>query len=237
MSESNTWLSDEGQRQTATFLADSDAFIVERERALKLMVSIFSLNFPKREALSILDLGCGDGRWSRALAERFPNNSFFLFDGSAAMLEKSKETMRGFDATFMARTFEELVEGEAEDQGFDFVFSSMAIHHLGFPEKRLLYALIYRELRFGGLFLNYDVVLPVSERVETWHFAMWRDWMNERAKEKGRFDTLPESSKAKPENKPSRLPDHLRALEECGFCDVDCHFKYGVFCLYGGTKR
>jgi tRNA (cmo5U34)-methyltransferase len=113
----------------------------------------------------------------------------------------------------------------------------MAIHHLGFPEKRRLYARIYRELRFGGLFLNYDVVLPASERTEAWHFAMWRDWMNEHAREKGKFDALPETAKAKPENKPSRLPDHLRALEECGFCDVDCHFKYGVFCLYGGAKR
>ena len=174
---------------------------------------------------------------SRTLAESFPNNSFFLLDGSAEMLEKSKEMMKGFEVTLMTRTFEELVKGEAEDQRFDFVFSSMAIHHLGFPEKRLLYAWIYRELRFGGLFLNYDVVLPVSERIETWHFAMWRDWMNERSKEKGRFDALPESSKAKPENKPSRLSDHLYALEECGFCDVDCHYKYGVFCLYGGTKR
>jgi hypothetical protein len=27
------------------------------------------------------------------------------------------------------------------------------------------------------------------------------------------------------------------ALEECGFCDVDCHYTFGVFCLYGGAKR
>jgi len=112
MSESNTWLTEEGQRQIEAFLADSDVFIVERARALRLMIDLFSWNFPKPKGLSILDLGCGDGRWSKAFAERFPHNSFFLLDGSAAMLEKSKETMEGFNTTFVADTFEGLIGAE-----------------------------------------------------------------------------------------------------------------------------
>jgi tRNA (cmo5U34)-methyltransferase len=237
MVESNTWLGEEGPQLIETFLTDSDVFVIERARALKLAMDIFSWNFPKPQGLSILDLGCGDGRLCRAFAKRFPSNSYILLDGSPVMLGKSRDTMKGFDATFIEETFEALIENEPDDQRFDFVLSSLAIHHLGFQQKRQLYAHIYRELRFGGLFLNYDVVLPASERVETWHFAMWRDWMNEHTNERGKFDALPDDAKAKAENKPTRLPDHLRALEESGFCDVDCHYKYSVFCLYGGTKR
>ena len=32
------------------------------------MIDLFSWSFPKPKGLSILELGCGDGRWSRALA-------------------------------------------------------------------------------------------------------------------------------------------------------------------------
>jgi tRNA (cmo5U34)-methyltransferase len=237
MTKSNTWLSEQELSRVEKYLTESDAFIVERARVLKLTIDIFSWNLPKTEGLSVLDLGCGDGRLSRAIAERFPRNTYHLLDGSSAMLAKARETMKGFDSVFIEDTFERLNDKEPEDQCFDFVFSSMAIHHLGFPDKRRLYARIFRELKFGGLFLNYDVILPASERTEGWHFAMWRDWMNEHRKEKGKYDSLPDGAKAKSENKPSRLPDHLRALEENGFSDVDCHYKYGVFCLYGGTKR
>jgi tRNA (cmo5U34)-methyltransferase len=190
----------------------------------------------------VLDLGCGDGRLSRIIAERFPRHTYYLLDGSAVIFEKAKEMMKGFNAVFLEKTFERLIAEEPVDQQYDFVFSSMAIHHLDFFDKQRLYERIYRELKFGGLFLNYDVVLPVSEPTEKWHFEMWRNWMNERFErngkneKKGKFDSLPESAKGKAENKYSRMADHLRALEACGYRDVDCHYKYGAFCLYGGTK-
>jgi tRNA (cmo5U34)-methyltransferase len=242
MSESNTWLNEKGHSQIETFLADSDEFIVERARALELMIDIFKWNSAGAEGLSVLDLGCGDGRLSRIIAERFSHHAYHLLDGSAVMIEKAKERMMGFKAVFFEKTFERLIAEDPVDQQYDFVFSSMAIHHLELFDKQKLYGRIYRELKFGGLFLNYDVVLPVSERAEKWYFEMWRDWMNERferngkKEKKGRFDSLPENAKAKAENKPSRLTDHLQALEACGYRDVDCHYKYGVFCLYGGTK-
>jgi tRNA (cmo5U34)-methyltransferase len=237
MAESNTWLTDKGASRAETYLAESDAYIVERVRVVGLMRDILGWNFETVEGLSLLDLGCGDGRVSRLLAERYPKNTFTLLDGSSQMLGKAKKTMEGVNAVFSVKSFERLMEEEPEDQKYDFVFSSLAIHHLDFRGKQRLYCRIYRELKFGGLFLNYDVVLPSSERAEKWHFSMWRDWIREQGNETGRFDLLPESYKAKAENKPSRLADHLRALEESGFCDVECHYKYGIFCLYGGTKR
>ena len=42
--------------------------------------------------------------------------------------------------------------------------------------------------------------------------------------------------KKKLENKPSGLVEQLRLLEDIGFRDVDCFYKYGIFALFGGTK-
>jgi Tfp pilus assembly protein PilZ len=33
----------------------------------------------------------------------------------------------------------------------------MAIHHLAHPDKVRMYSAFYTSLKFGGLFLNYDV--------------------------------------------------------------------------------
>jgi len=32
------------------------------------------------------------------------------------------------------------------------------------------------------------------------------------------------------------LKDQINAIEEIGFKDVDCFYKYGVFAMYGGRK-
>ena len=37
-------------------------------------------------------------------------------------------------------------------------------------------------------------------------------------------------------NKPDKLGNQLKALEEAGFLDVDCYFKNGIFAVFGGKK-
>ena len=44
MPESNTWLTENAHSLIETYLADSDEFIVERARALELMINIFKWN-------------------------------------------------------------------------------------------------------------------------------------------------------------------------------------------------
>ena len=92
------------------------------------MIDIFKWNSANAEGLSVLDLGCGDGRLSRIIAELFPRHTYYLLDGSAVMFEKAKETMKGFNAVFLEKTFERLIAEDSVDQQYDFVFSSMATH-------------------------------------------------------------------------------------------------------------
>ena len=92
MNNSNTWLT--GSEQSDFYLNSRDIILVERERCLKLLVDLFEYNFPEKENLSILDLGCGDGIISKILSQRYPNNTFYLLDGSNVMLEKVSKSIR-----------------------------------------------------------------------------------------------------------------------------------------------
>jgi tRNA (cmo5U34)-methyltransferase len=235
---SNTWLA--GADQAKTYLSSADVVIVERERTVRLLGDIVGYHFGSGRALQVLDLGGGDGIITEHLQRRYPGHSFTLLDGSAEMLEGARQRLAGRAVTFIQQTFEEYCEAPPADQTYDLVLSANALHHLDLLAKSLVFAKLFRELRFGGAFLIADVVKPASERSERWQFAMWEDWMNERlAKiggEVGVHDGLPEAAKAKPENKPSGLIEQLELLERVGFRDVDCFYKYGVFALFGGTK-
>jgi tRNA (cmo5U34)-methyltransferase len=235
---SNTWLT--GPAQADDYVSTADVIIVERRRTMKLSADIFRYHFGGKTGLQVLDLGGGDGVITEYLRERYPDNTFYLLDGSADMLAKARQRLGSRDIVFIQQTFEEYLDAPPEDQAYDFVFSSNAIHHLDFLGKSRLYAKLFRELAFGGALINIDVVKAASGRSERWQFAMWEDWMNERlaqmGSEVGTYDGLPEVAKAKPENKPSGLLEQLALLEQIGFRDVDCFYKYGVFAMFGGTK-
>ncbi|MFC1737288.1 class I SAM-dependent methyltransferase, partial [Candidatus Hydrogenedentota bacterium] len=209
---------------------------------IKILADLFSYHFEVPEGLSLLDLGCGDGILSTHINDRYPGNQFHLIDGSQEMIEKANEKLRGNHVSFACQTFEDYIGVPAVMSSYDFVYSANAIHHLDLAGKRQLYTKVYQEMRPSGLFVNIDPVLPASKRAETLQFRMWTDWINENltqlgmGEKVGAYDGLPEGYKQAEENKPSGLADQLQALEEAGFNDVDCLFKYGIFAVFGGTK-
>ena len=123
-------------------------------------------------------------------------------------------------------------------ENFDFIYSSLAIHHLSFEEKTQLYSYIYNLLFPGGCFVHYDVVLPPSEKIEKWYLSLWRQWIEEDpAQETSKaLLNIPEQYKGNPDNIPDTLESQLEVLEKIGFKEVDCYFKCGIFSLFGGIK-
>jgi tRNA (cmo5U34)-methyltransferase len=238
----NNWLSEHGRSQIEFFLGQSDEFLVERARAIRILCDLFKYHFEGRSGLRLLDVGSGNGIVSRILLDRFPGQSVDLMDGSLVMLDEARKTLAGAACNFIHRTFEDHLNHPPDEQRYDFIYSAMAIHHLTHPDKVRMYSGFFQSLGFGGLFVNYDVVKPPSDRSEAWAFQLWRDWINEnlarqgRTAEIGKHDGLPEVYQLKAENKPSGLLEQLAALQAVGFEDVDCYFKYGIFALFGGTK-
>jgi tRNA (cmo5U34)-methyltransferase len=190
---------------------------------------------------AVLDLGCGDGVVTSVLADADASISATLVDGSADMLAKAKERLRGLkNARYIHANFQELIREDRLDRDFDLIASSLAIHHLSMEEKTALFKRAYDRLRPGGHFVNIDVVLAPNEPLEQWYLSLWKDWIKERKRvlEIGgdKYEEIVEQYKDNRDNQPDTLDSQLDAMRRDGFHDVDCYYKYGIFTMFGGRK-
>jgi tRNA (cmo5U34)-methyltransferase len=157
------------------------------------------------------------------------------------MLEKAKYLLKGFeDVNFIRASFHEILTGNVLQENFDFIVSSLSIHHLTIDEKKLLFQKIYSYLNADGYFLNVDVVLAPTESLEQWYMLLWQEWIAERKAllkiENNYGDDTMRRYKDNKDNKPDTLDNQVNALKEVGFKEVDCFYKYGIFTIFGGKR-
>jgi ubiquinone/menaquinone biosynthesis C-methylase UbiE len=111
---------------------------------LHLWMNVVSSYVEKQRIQTILDLGCGTGRFSEALAAHFDAEVVGL-DPSKKMLEQAQRKLRD------RRVRYELGSGEAiplPNNSVDLIFMSMIFHH--FDNPRLAARECRRVLREGG---------------------------------------------------------------------------------------
>lgn len=220
---------------------NADVFIVERRRMLAILQSFYVHFVKDRAPKTMLDLGCGDGIVTAAIADADPSVAATLVDGSPDMLKKAEERLRGLpNARFVRASFEEILREDKISGAFDFIASSLAIHHLALDEKKALFRYAYGHLKPGGHFVNIDVVLAPSEDLEQWYLSLWRDWIAGQARasglDGGQFESVIDGYKGNKDNKPDTLDSQLEALRSAGFKDVDCYYRYGIFTVFGGRR-
>lgn len=220
---------------------NADIFIVDRRRMLSILQSFYLHFVTDGTVKKVLDLGCGDGIVTSAIAGVDGRLSATLVDGSEDMLKKARERLSGLRRPrYIHSSFQEMLAGDTVRGKFDFIASSLAIHHLSMNEKKALFKKIYRLLKAGGCFVNIDVVLAPSGPLEQWYLSLWKDRIAERTWDlgiaRGAFKGIIRQYKDAEENKPDTLKDQLDALRTIGFKDVDCYYQYGIFTMYGGRR-
>ena len=226
---------------TQKYRDDAEVFIVERKRLLEILKSFYKHFIGNKPHNNILDLGCGDGILISELLKIDNSIEATLIDGSEDMLNKAKDRLKDFgNHHFIRASFQELLNNNTPLQSYDFIVSSLAIHHLTMEEKTALFKIIYSLLNEDGYFLNIDVVLAPSDALEQWYLLLWKQWMDERKSllgvEGSDYDDMMRRYKDTTDNKPDLLTAQLNVLQTIGFKDVDCFYKYGVFSMYGGKK-
>lgn len=190
------------------------------------------LPFAASDAVRVLDLGCGTGGVGARVLQQFPRASITCVDVAPSMVEGARAKL---DASREPR----FVCGDFRaglDLGpFDAIASSLALHHLETDEaKRAFYRDLLQALVPGGVFWNADVVLGSSADEQARYLERWTGFMAANVGEREAQDVwLP---KHRDEDRPARLVDHLRWLQEAGFVDVDVAWKWFGFAVYGGRR-
>jgi len=222
------------------YLEDSDIYIVERRRLFEILKSFYRCFLANKRNNKILDLGCGDGILTQELLKIDESISATLVDGSEEMLTKAKKKLSGFEGIkYVRASFQELLKKDVVLSNFDFVVSSLAIHHLDRNEKKSLFEYIYSRLNSGGYFVNIDVVFSPTENLEGWYLLLWKEHIREvqtRLRLEGNYEDIVERYRSNTDNQPDTLTVQLKALESTGFEEVDCFYKYGIFTIFGGKK-
>ncbi|KMQ49572.1 Methyltransferase [Chitinispirillum alkaliphilum] len=192
-----------------------------------------SIPFEKENPIKVLDLGCGTGTISKAILEKYPNSIFTIVDISQNML-KIAETKIGGKSIYESHCTD-FYDLNPVDK-YDVVASSLALHHLITDEdKRAFYAKIFSMLKTNGIFLNADVVLGSNEHLQNVFMDKWISFMNKSCPMDDIYNNW--LVKYKNEDKPAKLSDQIKWLEEIGFSDVDIIWKYYNFAVYGGFNK
>jgi tRNA (cmo5U34)-methyltransferase len=220
---------------------EADVYIVERRKLLETLKSFYGHFLADKPDNRVLDLGSGDGIVISELLTIHSSINATLIDGSADMLNKAKERLKDFKKLhFICASFQDILNKKVALEKYDFIVSSLAIHHLTMEEKSALFKTIYAHLNMDGYFLNIDVVLAPADALEQWYLRLWQQWIKERKSLLGikdnQYDDIIRRYKDNTDNKPDTLEAQLAALQAIGFRDVDCFYKYGVFAMYGGRK-
>ncbi len=122
------------------FLIDLERISISpRSRAIELYLKDYE---------SVLDIGCGTGRHSQALSERFKR--YLGIDVSVGMLSRAKEKNPKIAKSFLAKSFFDVTDHES----FDFLHSSLSLMH--FEDLDHFFNRAFELLKPGGVIYIVD---------------------------------------------------------------------------------
>jgi SAM-dependent methyltransferase len=206
----NRWVEPEW---ALSYLRERDA-IPHRVEGLEVMLELLPARVER-----VLDLGTGDGNTLALVLAAHPGASGIGVDFQEEMLRRARERFAGDERVTIGR--HDLDEPLPDDLGaFDVVVSSFAIHHLVPDRQRALYGEVFDRLRPGGLFANVEHVASRSDELHT-------AFLTAIGRTREQDD---------PSNKLVPVPSHLQWLDDLGFRDSECYWKWRELAVVGGYR-
>lgn len=225
---------DRFNREAETYVEEVTDTIPDYYSALSTMTSLVS-QLPERP-LRILDLGCGPGFVAKSVAEGIQGGTeITLVDFADKILAKAKCLLDGIavNVSAICVDFRDLEYG---DGVYHAVISSLALHHLRPGEKSVIYPRIFRSVKPGGLFLNYDqFVEPEWE----WERLLRNDWARfilgvgwTEIQIQKMFSEIFEG-----EDSPETVDNEFLLLRSAGFDSVSLLLRKHLFGLIAAKKK
>ena len=192
------------------------------------------LEYIPADTKRILDLGTGDGRLIKLIKSKKQQQlsassstslssltpEITVVDVSPTMLEKVRMYFKNDNnVRIIEHDLSYPISNTKIERQFDAIISGLAIHHLTHERKYSLYKEVYDLLKPGGVFCNLDHVASPTPSLHKQFLA---------------------KTVCKKEDKSNKLLDvqtQLMWLEEIGFTDVDCYWKWLELALLIGVKK
>ena len=167
----------------------------------------------------VLDLGTGDGVTLGLVLAARPGATGVGLDFGDEMLRQARERFGDDDRVEFGRhDLDEPLPAPLGD--FDVVVSSFAIHHCAPARQRALYAEVFEILRPGGLFVNAEHVASPTEELHNEFLAA--------------LGRRPDDDD--PSNQLVAVAQHLTWLNDIGFRNADCFWKWRELAVVAGTR-
>lgn len=221
------------EADSRTYCELSPYAVPERERQIAIISALAAEGIATGG--DILDLCCGEGILTEALAAKFPAARIHANDGSETMLAAARQRAKAPERLMTRRIELSASDWRQFDPPLGAVVSSLAVHHLDGQEKRALFADLYSSLRKGGVFILADIIRPTKPIGHEIAAQCWDEEVKRRAlaidgTEHG-FELFRRAdwnhfrhAELDPMDKPSTLIERLDWLREAGFADIDVHW-------------
>lgn len=175
---------------------------------------------PKR----ILELGCGTGNLTVKIIEHFKDAKITAVDISADIINICKERANCDNVDFLKSDFIDL---NFKDNSFDFVISSIAIHHLQNNEKQNLFNKIAKWLTPSGIFTFSDQFKGETEGLYEKHMKLWKDLAFANKVPVDEWETWMEHQRLHDFHE--TINNHVGWLNASGLKNIDVVWKYALW--------
>lgn len=175
-----------------------------------------------------LDLGCGTGSLEKLAFQRFPHIHFVLVDPSEKMIGQAKlklgdNSIQYICADSVSIRFENC---------FHIVTAIQAHHYMQEEERRKATECVYRSLKDGGIYINFENVIPEDEEIREFELLRWGRYQQRHGKTKE--EAKAHNARCGVSYFPLSVPQHIKLLKDVGFSKVQVFwYSYMQMGIYG----
>lgn len=186
-----------------------------------------SLALPMKESCDkkqILDLGIGTGLELKEIFTKIPQAEITGIDLSEEMMNVMMENYKNYDGQITTIKGSYLEEDMGENL-YDYVISSMTIHHFDYKTKLKLYKKIRNSLKDGGIYIEGDFIVEkdrAEELLKSYHEI--REFLDEDQLKLYHIDI------------PFSYETQIKLFQESGFSKIECIYRKANAAIIVGAK-